>query len=243
MILLAIDTAGVDCAVGLYDSDLDRMLAARSETIGRGHAEKLMGMIDAVLDEASIALPSIERLAVTIGPGSFTGIRVGLSAARGLALALSVDIVGISTLGVLAAAERRRGGAVAVLAAMDAKRDEVYVQGFAPDAAALGEARVVPVDAFRDMAAEFARHGTGRVTGSACRLLENDAAGEGRRWQITFRWRILPGLERLRRPQVSQNRFTCGGRMSSRRQVLPWRGHDPVLEHNGLVGLEMINAI
>ncbi|BCH64789.1 tRNA (adenosine(37)-N6)-threonylcarbamoyltransferase complex dimerization subunit type 1 TsaB [Agrobacterium vitis] len=179
MILLAIDTAGVDCAVGLYDSDLDRMLAARSETIGRGHAEKLMGMIDAVLDEASIALPSIERLAVTIGPGSFTGIRVGLSAARGLALALSVDIVGISTLGVLAAAERRRGGAVAVLAAMDAKRDEVYVQGFAPDAAALGEARVVPVDAFRDMAAEFARHGTGRVTGSACRLLENDAAGEG----------------------------------------------------------------
>ncbi|MCM2439571.1 tRNA (adenosine(37)-N6)-threonylcarbamoyltransferase complex dimerization subunit type 1 TsaB [Agrobacterium vitis] len=179
MILLAIDTAGVDCAVGLYDSDLDRMLAARSETIGRGHAEKLMGMIDAVLDEASTALTSVERVAVTIGPGSFTGIRVGLSAARGLALALGVDIVGITTLAVLAAAERRRGGAVAVLAAMDAKRDEVYVQGFSPDALALDDARLLSVEEFRAMAAEFARHRAGRVTGSACRLLEKDAAGEG----------------------------------------------------------------
>ncbi|MVA57236.1 tRNA (adenosine(37)-N6)-threonylcarbamoyltransferase complex dimerization subunit type 1 TsaB [Agrobacterium vitis] len=179
MILLAIDTAGVDCAVGLYDSDLDRMLAARSETIDRGHAEKLMGMIDAVLDEASIALPSVERVAVTIGPGSFTGIRVGLSAARGLALALGVDIVGISTLAVLAAAERRRGGAVAVLAAMDAKRDEVYVQGFSPDAAVLDDARLLSVDAFRAIAAEFTGHGQGRVTGSACRLLEENVTGEG----------------------------------------------------------------
>ncbi|BCH53110.1 tRNA (adenosine(37)-N6)-threonylcarbamoyltransferase complex dimerization subunit type 1 TsaB [Agrobacterium vitis] len=179
MILLAIDTAGVDCAVGLYDSDLDRMLAARSETIGRGHAEKLMGMIDSVLDEALIALPSVERVAVTIGPGSFTGIRVGLSAARGLALALGVDIVGISTLAVLAAAERRRGGAVAVLAAMDAKRDEVYVQGFSPDAVALDDARLLSVDEFRAMAAELAGHGAGRVTGSACRLLEENVTGEG----------------------------------------------------------------
>ncbi|MGV1771130.1 tRNA (adenosine(37)-N6)-threonylcarbamoyltransferase complex dimerization subunit type 1 TsaB [Agrobacterium vitis] len=178
MILLAIDTAGVDCAVGLYDSDLDRMLAARSETIGRGHAEKLMGMIDAVLNEASLALPSVERVAVTIGPGSFTGIRVGLSAARGLALALGVDIVGISTLAVLAAAERRRGGVVAVLAAMDAKRDEVYVQGFSPDAVALDDARLLSVDEFRAMAAELARHGAVRVTGSACWLLEKDVAGE-----------------------------------------------------------------
>ncbi|MGV2127230.1 tRNA (adenosine(37)-N6)-threonylcarbamoyltransferase complex dimerization subunit type 1 TsaB [Agrobacterium vitis] len=179
MILLAIDTAGVDCAVGLYDSDLDRMLAARSETIGRGHAEKLMGMIDAVLNEASLALSSVERVAVTIGPGSFTGIRVGLSAARGLALALGVDIVGISTLAVLAAAERRRGGAVAVLAAMDAKRDEVYVQGFSLDAVALDDARLLSVDEFRAMAAELARSGAGRVTGSACRLLEKNVTEEG----------------------------------------------------------------
>lgn len=175
---MAIDTAGVDCAVGLYDSSLDRMLAASSETIGRGHAEKLMGMIDAVLDEACVSLSSVERVAVTVGPGSFTGIRVGLSAARGLALALGIDIVGVTTLAALAAAKRRVEGALPVLAAMDAKREEVYVQAFGPDAVALGRPELLSVTVFREMAAGFTSRAGARITGSARRLLDGDVIGE-----------------------------------------------------------------
>lgn len=175
--LLAIDTAGVDCAVGLYDSGKDQMLAQVCETIGRGHAEKLMGMIDEVMDRASVSLSDVERVAVTVGPGSFTGIRVGLSAARGLALALGAEIIGITTLAALAAAERRKSGAVPVLAAMDAKRDEIYVQAFAADAMPLGEAQVVPVDAFVAMAKTFLTQFGARVTGSARRFIDDTASG------------------------------------------------------------------
>lgn len=177
--LLAVDTAGIDCAVGLYDSGKDQMLAQACETIGRGHAEKLMGMIDEVLDQAGVALSDVQRVAVTIGPGSFTGIRVGLSAARGLALALGAEIVGVTTLAALAAAERRKSGAVPVLAAMDAKRDEVYVQSFAADATPLGEAQVLPIEAFVDLAETFLTQSDARVTGSARRFLDAAAPGVG----------------------------------------------------------------
>jgi len=77
MIVLAIDTAGVDCSAAVYDGDAHRLLGEATEMIGRGHAEKLMATIDAALDAAKIDLSAVERIAVTIGPGSFTGIRVG----------------------------------------------------------------------------------------------------------------------------------------------------------------------
>lgn len=128
MIVLAIDTAGVDCAAAVFDSDSGKLLGRVSETIGRGHAERLMAMIDQALVEANLSLTDIGRIGVTVGPGSFTGIRVGVAAARGLALALGVECVGVSTLEVLAQTTSETDKPV--LAAINAHRDEVYAQGF-----------------------------------------------------------------------------------------------------------------
>lgn len=128
MIVLAIDTAGVDCAAAVFDSDTGAILGRVSETIGRGHAERLMAMIDEALAEAKLSLTDVGRIGVTIGPGSFTGIRVGVAAARGLALALDVECVGVSTLEVLSQTSPENRGLI--LAAINAHRDEVYAQSF-----------------------------------------------------------------------------------------------------------------
>ena len=84
MIVLAIDTAGTGCSAALYDSDRDVVLGAAGEDIGRGHAERLMEFVDGALAAAKLDLPSIDRIAVTVGPGSFTGIRVGVLGINGL---------------------------------------------------------------------------------------------------------------------------------------------------------------
>lgn len=128
MIVLAIDTAGVDCAAAVFDSDTGKILGRVSETIGRGHAERLMAMIDEALAQAKLSLADVDRIGVTVGPGSFTGIRVGVAAARGFALALGVDCVGVSTLDVLARTASETGKSV--LAAINAHRDQVYAQSF-----------------------------------------------------------------------------------------------------------------
>ncbi len=149
MIVLALDTAGTGCFAAAYDSDGDVVLASAGADIGRGHAEQLMAFIDEALAGSGKTLSQIERIAVTIGPGSFTGIRVGVAAARGFSLALAVPAVGVSSLAVLARAAREAHPGHSVFAAMDAKRDEVYGQMFdatgtevsAPQAYEIGEAR------------------------------------------------------------------------------------------------------
>ena len=98
MKLLALDCAQRLCAVALYDADSREVLARRDPEIGRGHAELLPALVDEVLAEAGLAFSDIDRLAVTIGPGSFAGIRVGVAYARGLALALKIPVVGVSGL-------------------------------------------------------------------------------------------------------------------------------------------------
>lgn len=123
MRLLAIDTSSDACAVGLA---VDGNLTARSETAGRAHAELLMGMIDQAMAEAGLAFADLDRIAVTIGPGSFTGVRVGIAAARGLALASGVPAVGVSTLAVHADAARPVAGSRPVLAVLAAGRGELY---------------------------------------------------------------------------------------------------------------------
>src|SRR6266404_2143129 len=104
MLLLAIDTAGPDCAVALARSGADggKILVRTSERIGRGRAERLMPMIESALAEAGADFADLDRVAVTTGPGSFTGVRVGIAAARGLALALDIPAVGVRSLDALA---------------------------------------------------------------------------------------------------------------------------------------------
>src|ERR1700733_15733903 len=87
MLILAIDTALDACAAGVLDTDAARLIAQESQPMRRGHAEALMPLIGRVIRQAGIAFAALDRIAVTTGPGSFTGLRVGLSASRGLRLA------------------------------------------------------------------------------------------------------------------------------------------------------------
>ncbi|WP_421592215.1 tRNA (adenosine(37)-N6)-threonylcarbamoyltransferase complex dimerization subunit type 1 TsaB [Shinella sp. M27] len=169
MIVLAIDTASTGCSAALYDSDRDVVLGAAGADIGRGHAERLMEFVDGALAAACLDLPTIDRIAVTIGPGSFTGIRVGVAAARGLALALGIPAVGVSTLAALAA--DRQGP---LLVAIDAKRDEVYWQAFAAD----GSEATPPAIASVEEARAIALAHDGNIIGSASALLREGAIAE-----------------------------------------------------------------
>jgi tRNA threonylcarbamoyl adenosine modification protein YeaZ len=134
MRLLAIDTALDACSVGVTDGEL---LVTRSEIVGRGHAEILMGLITGALAEAGLAVSDITRIAVTVGPGSFTGLRIGIAAARGLALVTGAEVVGIGTLAVHAEEARAARGAasvaVPVLALIAAGRGEIYGARYSAD--------------------------------------------------------------------------------------------------------------
>ncbi|MBO9560480.1 MAG: tRNA (adenosine(37)-N6)-threonylcarbamoyltransferase complex dimerization subunit type 1 TsaB [Caulobacter sp.] len=134
--ILAIDTCLAASSVAILDGDTIR--AARSEPMTRGHQERVAVIARDVAGEAGVKFTDLACIAVTVGPGSFTGLRVGLSFAKGLATALSVPCVGVNTLEALAASADAPGFVAGVL---DAKMGQVYLQVFdggkalmAPDA-------------------------------------------------------------------------------------------------------------
>lgn len=132
MIVLALDTATENCAVALAKTGNGlTVLARRAEAIGRGHAERLMPMIGEVLAEADLTYGDLERIAVTTGPGSFTGTRIGVAAARGLALSLAIPVVGVSVLDAMIEAARPASEGL-VVAALDARRGEIYAKAIRP---------------------------------------------------------------------------------------------------------------
>lgn len=167
MIVLAIDTSGSGCSAAIYDSGSDAILGRSGADIGRGHAERLMDFVDAALAAADRRIGDIDRIAVTIGPGSFTGIRVGVATARGLALALGKPAVGVSSLHVIAEEARIAARGKAVLVAIDAKRDEVYLQSYDAAGQAVTEPEALPVKDARERFAGF----DGWVAGSGAELL------------------------------------------------------------------------
>jgi len=139
-VILAVDTCLAASSIAVLDGD--RVLAAKSEPMTRGHQERIAVLARETMAEAGAAFPALTRIAVTVGPGSFTGLRVGLSFAKGLAAALSIPCVGITTLEALAGG---RDGFVAAM--LDAKMGQVYLQVFdggralsAPDALEVGVA-------------------------------------------------------------------------------------------------------
>jgi len=145
MILLAIDCAAGLCAAALYDTGQERILAAESRDIGKGHAEELTGVVKTVLQVAGKVYTDIGLVAVTVGPGSFTGIRVGVAFARGLALALGVPAIGITTLEGIAT---EAAGERPVLASIDAGRGEIHGALYSSDGELLrGPFAMAPADA------------------------------------------------------------------------------------------------
>ena len=173
MIILALDTAGVDCAAALYDASSGTVLAERCERIGKGHAERLTGMIEEVMTEAGRPLSDVSRLVVTIGPGSFTGIRTGVASARGLALALGIPAVGVTTLAVMAAAFHEVPRGRPVIAAIDAKRGEIYAQAFDGEGKPLGEPQALDAASL----AELARAHEAEIYGSGALLVAGQNLG------------------------------------------------------------------
>lgn len=131
---LVIDCATEMCSVALVEGGT--VLAADSAVLGRGHAEHLVPMIAALPERGRGG-----RIAVAMGPGSFTGVRVGLAAARALALAWTAELVGYPTLALVAAMARDAKGARPIVVAMAGGHGEWFVQEFAGDGAALGQHR------------------------------------------------------------------------------------------------------
>lgn len=130
MRLLAFDTAAGGCSACVWEDG--RVLAQAAETMAHGQAEALVPRLRAVMAEAGTAWESLDRIVVTVGPGSFTGLRVGLATARGLAVATGTPVVGITTLAVYAhALPAEQRGAGTVLAWVDSRRDDVFAQAFA----------------------------------------------------------------------------------------------------------------
>lgn len=125
MNLLAVDTSANLCAACLYDTAQRAVLAQAQEDIGRGHAERLFPILDRVLTQSGRSFDQLDRLAVCVGPGSFTGVRVGVAAMRGLALALDIPLIGVSVFDALYGS---RNAAQPVLVTIDARRGEVYAQ-------------------------------------------------------------------------------------------------------------------
>tara|TARA_R110000868_G_scaffold35321_3_gene126776 strand:- start:453 stop:1109 length:657 start_codon:yes stop_codon:yes gene_type:complete len=125
------------------------VLAHRFELRTRGHAEELMGMIADVLKEAGVKTADLKALAVTIGPGTFTGLRVGLAAARGLALARALPLVGVTTLEAVAAPVTCVANET-IAVVFDARRDEIYLQAFDHTHLPLSEPVIVSLDAAGD---------------------------------------------------------------------------------------------
>lgn len=124
--ILAVDTTFGACSVALLAGE--RVLARRLEVMQRGHAEALAPMATAVMHEAGIGFDEIDRLAVTTGPGSFTGQRVGLAFMRGLRIALSKPLIGITSLSAMAAEAVAETSCAVAAAVHDAKRGEVYLE-------------------------------------------------------------------------------------------------------------------
>jgi tRNA threonylcarbamoyladenosine biosynthesis protein TsaB len=167
MRVLAIDCALDACAAAVFDSDAGTVVASETRVMARGHAEALMPLIARVMDEAEIEFRDLGRIAVTVGPGSFTGLRVGISAARGIALAARKPAIGLTTLAGLAAPHIAEDDATPVVAVIDARHDHVYMQVFGSGGRTLLAPRIVPL---RE-AARAATSGPARIVGSAAALL------------------------------------------------------------------------
>ncbi|HEY5106814.1 MAG TPA: tRNA (adenosine(37)-N6)-threonylcarbamoyltransferase complex dimerization subunit type 1 TsaB [Caulobacteraceae bacterium] len=165
MIVLAMDTCLGACSAAIVDDG--RTIATRMETMARGHQERLGPLVRGLFAEARLGFEAIDLIAVTVGPGSFTGLRVGLAFAKGLALALGRPCTAVGSLEALAASAGGDGPCAAVI---DAGRGAVFFQAF--DA---GLARTEPTSSPRDSAARviaaLAPADAWRLTGPGAGLL------------------------------------------------------------------------
>ena len=169
MRVLVIDTALDACTAAVFEDagtpDM-RALGVRSEIMARGHSERLGGFVRDAVAQAGGGFEALDRIGVTVGPGSFTGLRVGLAFAQGLGAALGLPVVGVSTLEALARSADAGQGATA--AVIDARRGQVYLQLF-QDGRPASEAEALSIE---DAGMKLADAGRSwRITGSGAALV------------------------------------------------------------------------
>lgn len=183
MNILAFDTCFDACSacVARDSGAAVEVLAAALERFETGHAERLVPMVDEVMAGARVRFADIDRIAVTLGPGTFTGTRIGIAAARGLALTSGIEVVGASSLAVMAEVAVRELGLQPaghdLVVVVDARRGEVYAQSFGADARdARSPPLLLPIE-------DAARLGQGRalvLVGSGAAAVAEAAERAGR---------------------------------------------------------------
>ncbi len=149
--ILAFDTAMSGCSVAVFDTATGQAVS-ETRAMVRGQSELLVPMVDAVVERAGITFQDLSLIVTTIGPGAFTGLRIGLSAARNFALALGIPVAGVTTTEVLAKKyfndRNEIGGDLLVL--IETKRTDLYFQPYGRAGNALDEAGVAPVTVLRE---------------------------------------------------------------------------------------------
>jgi tRNA threonylcarbamoyl adenosine modification protein YeaZ len=143
-------------------------MATESLPMERGHAEALMPLIARVMKQADMPFTALDRIGVTTGPGSFTGLRVGIAAARGIALTAGKPAFGLTTLAAFAAPHIVADDSAGVTVAIDARHQHVYMQVFAPGGLAVIPPRIASAE---DAARAALTHGAVRLTGTGAALL------------------------------------------------------------------------
>ena len=175
MRILAIDTALPAVSACVLDEEALQPITLETLPMARGHAEAVIPLIQRVVAQAPGGFPSIGRVAVTVGPGSFTGIRIGLAAAQGVALACKCDLVGVSTLSALASPLILEESDGLIAAAIDARHNHVFIAAFAPDGRpVLSPRRVGAHEALRALGS-----GPLRLVGSGAEALAREARLRG----------------------------------------------------------------
>jgi len=167
MLVLAIDTALGACSAAVFDTIAGRIIASETLVMARGHAEAVMPLVARVMDDAAMDFAALDRIAVTTGPGSFTGLRVGIAAARGIALAAAKPAIGLTTFAGFAAPYIAADDSTPLVTAIDARHEHVYLQVFGSGGRTIIPARVAPL---RE-AVRAAMVGPARIVGSAAGLI------------------------------------------------------------------------
>ncbi|SFJ13369.1 tRNA threonylcarbamoyl adenosine modification protein YeaZ [Bosea sp. OK403] len=171
MRILAIDTALGACSACVLEAGQAEPLAIEQIAMERGHAEALMPLVERVMKAVEGGFASLDRVAVTVGPGSYTGLRVGISAARAIALAAGIPAIGVTTLAATAAPLIGRESGRVIAAALDAKHGQVWFQALSSHGKPLVSLRQVNHrDAARSIGA-----GPVSLVGSAAMAVANEA--------------------------------------------------------------------
>ena len=187
MSLLAFDTCFSACSVAARNDATGRV-AMRCERMDIGQAERLLPMIGEVMQEAGLAFPALTRLAITHGPGSFTGVRIGIAAARALVLAHGPSAHAVSSLAVMAVEARELLAAqghpadAKIAVAVDARRDRLYFQIFSADGSEIAPPVLVDPES---AVAQISDHSV-VVVGTGAQILSSAVRAAGRAVEVRF---------------------------------------------------------